>query len=73
MASYASYSSGAIALLWVPATSQAESGTARSYDYTGNVLGVKLHIEYTEAAGAGMGITPVAGRVKNRFQHMLVR
>lgn len=48
VASYAPYSSGAIALLWVPATSQAESGTARSYDQTGNVYGPKLYIEYTE-------------------------
>lgn len=51
MGSY-SYASGAAILLILENTHSSGSNfaVARSYDYTGNVSGPKLHIEYTAAA-----------------------
>jgi hypothetical protein len=45
-------------------TQYAGNLTFRSYDYTGNILGPKLHIEYTEAAGTA--ITAIMNSYRQR-------
>lgn len=49
-----SYASGsAMQLVWKGTNTDNSWGGVRLYDYTGNAHGLKLHIEYTEAAAGG--------------------
>lgn len=69
MASFTAYDDDEMQLMWSGITSGGYAGY-RSYRYTGNVSGPKLHIEYTEAAAGGSLVIPSRRR---RFQALLVR